>query len=339
MNNLPKNTCQTFSGAYLTPGGTRDTASCKSPVDDDAVNRRESSATSAPIMGCQHIPTTPKMSMKIYAHRGASHSAPENTLASIRESFRANADGVEFDLQMTSDGIVILLHDETMERITKPWSESLASHPHLGALSPDAYETLRVTPVNQLNFDQIRHLDIGSWKGSPWAGETLCTFREALDIIMAAPDKGCFPEIKGGDFAIVAALQTIVLDAGVSPAQVTFIGYDEATMIQAKNLMPSFKSLHVVECESVESALALVESTAKKGKLDGIDLQADASIVTSKVCTNAHAAGLEVAVWVTSRLPLCDTAGSWDKLRHNGIDTFTSDLPPEITDWNYYPKV
>ena len=62
---------------------------------------------------------------------------------------------------MTSDGIVILLHDETMERITKPWSESLASHPHLGALSPDAYETLRVTPVNQLNFDQIRHLDIG----------------------------------------------------------------------------------------------------------------------------------------------------------------------------------
>ena len=63
--------------------------------------------------------------------------------------------------QMTSDGVIVLLHDETMERTTTPWSEALTSHPHLGVLSPEDYESLRTTPVNELTFDQIRHLDIG----------------------------------------------------------------------------------------------------------------------------------------------------------------------------------
>ena len=145
-------------------------------------------------------------------------------------------------------------------------------------------------------------------------------------------------------------------------SQATFIGFDEATMLKAKALMPTFKSLHIAECKTVESALALVHSTAKvhghaadllchlfvltlfalvlwkqTGKLDGIDFQADASIVTPEVCMTAHAAGLQVAVWVTSQLPFCDTMASWQKLRDNGIDIFTSDLPPEIIDWNHYP--
>lgn len=68
--------------------------------------------------------------MQIWGHRGASGEAPENTLPAIELALRQGADGVEVDVQVSRDGRIVVLHDETVDRTTDgkgavkglPWS-------------------------------------------------------------------------------------------------------------------------------------------------------------------------------------------------------------------------
>ena len=53
-----------------------------------------------------------------YAHRGASSYAPENTMSSFRLGIEMGANGIETDVQLTSDGIAVLFHDDTVTRMT-----------------------------------------------------------------------------------------------------------------------------------------------------------------------------------------------------------------------------
>jgi glycerophosphoryl diester phosphodiesterase len=55
---------------------------------------------------------------KVWAHRGASGSAPENTLPAFEMAIEQGADGLEFDVQLTRDDYVVVIHDETLERTT-----------------------------------------------------------------------------------------------------------------------------------------------------------------------------------------------------------------------------
>lgn len=54
----------------------------------------------------------------VWAHRGASHYAPENTLPSFEKAVEMKADGVELDVQLTRDGEVVVVHDESLERVS-----------------------------------------------------------------------------------------------------------------------------------------------------------------------------------------------------------------------------
>ena len=57
------------------------------------------------------------MRTKVWAHRGASAYAPENTLEAFELAVRQMADGIELDIQMTKDGKLAVIHDETIDRI------------------------------------------------------------------------------------------------------------------------------------------------------------------------------------------------------------------------------
>jgi len=56
--------------------------------------------------------------MKAGAHRGLALDAPENTMAAFRLSKELKADSIEFDLEFTSDGMAVILHDDTLDRTT-----------------------------------------------------------------------------------------------------------------------------------------------------------------------------------------------------------------------------
>ncbi len=54
----------------------------------------------------------------VWAHRGASGYAPENTLAAFQKAIDLKADGIELDVQMTKDGQLVIIHDETVNRVS-----------------------------------------------------------------------------------------------------------------------------------------------------------------------------------------------------------------------------
>lgn len=58
---------------------------------------------------------------EIFAHRGASGYAPENTMDAFKLAVKQGAEGIELDIQLSKDGIPVVIHDETIDRVIK-WS-------------------------------------------------------------------------------------------------------------------------------------------------------------------------------------------------------------------------
>lgn len=55
---------------------------------------------------------------EIFAHRGASGYAPENTMDAFKLAVKQGAEGIELDVQLSKDGIPVVIHDETIDRVT-----------------------------------------------------------------------------------------------------------------------------------------------------------------------------------------------------------------------------
>lgn len=55
---------------------------------------------------------------KIFAHRGASGTFPENTMEAFKQAAAIGADGIELDVQMAKDGRLVIIHDEKLDRTT-----------------------------------------------------------------------------------------------------------------------------------------------------------------------------------------------------------------------------
>ena len=90
--------------------------------------------------------------MQVIAHRGSSQRCPENTLAAFRAALEDGADGIEFDVQSSQDGRLVIFHDDTLERTT------------------DGHGLL-----TDKTFDALRRLDAGN-------GERIPTFSEVLAV-------------------------------------------------------------------------------------------------------------------------------------------------------------
>src|SRR5262245_5213280 len=98
----------------------------------------------------------------LIAHRGASWDAPEHTLAAYELALKQGADYVEPDLQITRDGVLVCLHDMTLERTTD-----------VEQLFPDRAQALggkKTWPVVEFTLAEIQKLDGGSWRGQKFAG-------------------------------------------------------------------------------------------------------------------------------------------------------------------------
>jgi glycerophosphoryl diester phosphodiesterase len=124
------------------------------------------------------------------AHRGASGYAPEHTLASYRLALEMGADYVEQDLAVTRDGVLICLHDPTLERTT-----------NVEELFPDRSSTVTWEGktatswlANDFTLAEIKQLDAGSWFDPKFEGERIPTFDEAVALVKGRA--GMFPELK-----------------------------------------------------------------------------------------------------------------------------------------------
>jgi glycerophosphoryl diester phosphodiesterase len=127
-------------------------------------------------------------SRKLVAHRGASAYAPEHTLAAYRLALDQGADYVEQDLAVTRDGVLICLHDDTLERTTNV--EDVFPTRGTANTRTGRPEWLAVN----FTLAEIKQLDAGSWFDPRFAGEKVPTWEEAVRAV--GTRAGLYPELK-----------------------------------------------------------------------------------------------------------------------------------------------
>jgi glycerophosphoryl diester phosphodiesterase len=96
----------------------------------------------------------------IIAHRGDKTHAPENTLAAFTQAAENGADAIEFDVKLTADGRVIVLHDQTVNRTTNGMGK-----------------------ISKLPYAAVRDLDAGAWFSEKFRGERIPTLDEVFETV------------------------------------------------------------------------------------------------------------------------------------------------------------
>ncbi len=94
----------------------------------------------------------------IIAHRGASSFAPENTTAAFRKAVELNADAIEFDVKLTKDGEMVIIHDQLLERTTNGSGK-----------------------VIDCTYEELYRLDAGSFFSEEFKGEKIPLLKNVLE--------------------------------------------------------------------------------------------------------------------------------------------------------------
>ncbi len=96
----------------------------------------------------------------IFAHRGASAHAPENTLSAFKLAIEYGADAIELDAKLSADGEVVVIHDQTVDRTTNGHGS-----------------------VGKLKLDELKSLDAGIRFDAKFAGERIPTLIEVFETV------------------------------------------------------------------------------------------------------------------------------------------------------------
>lgn len=126
----------------------------------------------------------------LIAHRGASAYAPENTLPAYRLAIRQGADFVEQDLQITRDGVLVCLHDLTLERTT----DVSQVFPERAREQVSGGQKVPRWPVSDFRLEEIQRLDAGAWFDEKFRGTRIPSWQQAIDEIRGKA--GLYPELK-----------------------------------------------------------------------------------------------------------------------------------------------
>ena len=243
------------------------------------------------------------LGVEIIAHRGASHLAPENTLASAELAWKLGADAVEIDIWLTKDGRIVALHDENTERTTgRKWK--IAEH----------------------TLAELRRLDAGSWKDASYAGEPIPTLEE---ILASIPDRRrLFIEIKCGR-EVLPQLRRVLVASEKPPRQIVVIAFDLETATESKRLMPGVrtywlygrsptrdKMTHMITGGRIDELIGKCRAAG----LDGLDLSHESEL-TKEIVDRIHGLGLEFYVWTVNSPEDAVRVVNW------GADGITTDRP------------
>ncbi len=236
--------------------------------------------------------------VEIIAHRGASYDAPENTMASFRLGWERRAN-VELDVYLSKDHRMVVIHDASTQRT--------------------AGVDLK---VKETNADRLRRLDVGSFKGSRFAGERIPFLAEVVNAI--PPKQKLYIEIKCGK-EILPPLRQLLLDSG-KMSQIVIIGFDLETVAESRKLIdvPTYWLRSTEKDKKTEQWIPhdpkLVQ-TAKANGLDGLDVHFAG--VTEEFVRAAKAAGQRLYVWTV------DDPDEARRLAKLGVDGITTNRP----DW------
>ncbi len=245
-------------------------------------------------------------SQSIVAHRGASHDAPENTLAAFRAAWEQGADAIEGDFYLTQDGHIACIHDPDTKRVTG-----------------DAVDW----KVTKTTWEQLRTLDVGRWKGEAFAGERIPSLAEVLQVV--PPGKRFYLEIKGGP-EWVEPIAQVVSASPLKPEQIVIIAFNAETVARVRDRLPDIKTYWLVGYKQDETTgewkpgLDEILATLGRVRAHGLSTQANAEVVDEAFVRRLRAAGYEFHAWTI------DDPALARRFRDLGVESITTNRPAFI---------
>ncbi|HEY2906042.1 MAG TPA: glycerophosphodiester phosphodiesterase family protein [Vicinamibacterales bacterium] len=244
---------------------------------------------------------TPKQAI---AHRGASAYAPEHTLAAYRLAIEMKADFVEPDLAVTKDGVLICLHDDTLERTT-----------NIADVFGDRASTSLPIPIaapgphwlaNDFTLEEIKRLDAGRWFKREFTGERVVAFEEMIDLVRAHRGTGIYPELKSPQLyearhvdmeqLFVRVIKKHGLDTrqSLTTTPVVIQSFDEASIRRVAADLPAVPRVFLTseDADVTDARLGELAKFATGIAPDKVIIARHPDMVR-----RAHAAGLTVTAW------------------------------------------
>lgn len=181
-------------------------AACSSDSSDDASSPDPAPTTAAPA-AIEPARDFSAPGVAVIAHRGASAEAPEHTFSAYDLAVEQGADYLEHDLHLTTDGVLVVFHDPTLERTAR---------------GPEATCT---GPIAERTAAELETCEVGSWfdetnpdlTGGPFAGEPIPTMAQVFDRY--GSDVRYYIEIKSPEEqpGIEQALLDLIDEAAIEP--------------------------------------------------------------------------------------------------------------------------
>ena len=235
----------------------------------------------------------------VVAHRGASSTEPENTLAAFEAALRAGADVIELDVRLTADGVPVVLHDADVAATTdgSGW-------------------------VHEMTIDQVKRLDAGRAAGR----QEVPTLAEALDLA-ADLDGAIDLEVKNlpgepafdspDESVLSAALDVVAASRFEGPLLVS--SFNWVTIERSKALAPQLPTgFLTIAAIDAHAALVYVREREHDFVLPQTPALLDAG---EEFVARAHEAGVRVGTWVADDEGILATLFGW------GVDAVASNDP------------
>ncbi|MBY3102915.1 phosphodiesterase [Rhizobium laguerreae] len=185
--------------------------------------------------------------MRLAGHRGHSAGAPENTFAAFRKAHEIAGQGVtcETDLRITSDGDLVLIHDETVDRTTN--GNGL---------------------ISNMTYSEIAALDAGRWFGEEFAGERIPRLKEALQL---ARELGIIYQLElktyDRDDVFFPKLRALIDELGCADL-LQFSSFDFVQLRALKKAIPEVPTVGLSHSRLIDPV-----AIAREANLDAINLE------------------------------------------------------------------
>ena len=259
----------------------------------------------------------------VVGHRGARARFPENTLPALRHALAAGADGVEIDVRVSADNVLVLAHDATL--------------PTDLCRDADGRSVRKGLAIRGLSFEALRRFDCGAVPNPRYPaqravpGTPIPSLDEVLDLLAALEPPGArratlFLELKYEQDApafspprdLFARLVVDLLrDHGFEDRTIV-LSFDHPLLRAVRSLAPALRSMPLVDQNVDLAALARREEASWVGPRHGR--------LTAASVEALHAAGVKVFAWTAN------TPRDQDRLAALGVDALGTDDPQALVE-------
>ena len=202
---------------------------------------------------------------EVTAHRGASAYAPENTLAAVQRAIDDGTDWVEIDVQESSDGQVVVVHDSDLKKI--------------GGSNMKIWES---------TAEQLRSVDIGSWFDPKFSDQRIPLLTEVLEICKGKAGVNIELKYYGHDQQLEQRVVDLVKAAGME-SEVVIMSLKQAGIDKIRKLEPDWRI-------GLLTAMAIGDLT----RSDVDFLAVNTGLATRSFVRSAQATDKQVYVWTVN---------------------------------------